>query len=58
MVVDAVVDAVVVLSVPEGGLLVAVGPGLAVLALVTTEGGTLGSVDRRCDISARGTHRK
>lgn len=50
---DAVVgDAVVV---PEGGLLVAIGPGLVVLALVvvTTGGGTLGSVDRRCDISAR-----
>lgn len=44
---------VVVLSVSV--VAVGPGPGLVVLALVviTTLGGTLGSVDRRCEISAR-----
>lgn len=51
MLLVVVVD-VVVLSVSV--VAVGPGPGLVVLALVvvTTLGGTLGSVDRRCEISA------
>lgn len=52
MLLVVVVVVVVVLSVSV--VAVGPGPGLVVLALVvvTTLGGTLGSVDRRCEISA------